>query len=308
MKGWEEKILMDNLNIHKKRIYIYVFVTLFLSVIVSIPMVLLKAGEADSIVGITSVVFMFLPLISTLITKRVTKDESKIPFKISIKDNLKYLAISAFLPGVCIVSGAVIYFVCFPDQLDLNMGYVRNLVNAMGQEVVIPTITVPVLILIGILLPLLAPFVFINHILAFGEEIGWRGYLLPLLMKVTDKRKAILISGSLWGLAHAILVTYGVNYSGNYPGKPFSGIAMMIVFATVVGSFLSYVTIKTESIIPACIAHGAINAIREAPLFIAKSSANALLGPKPSGIIGMSIFIIISILVMKEFEKKGKKE
>ena len=46
--------------------------TLFLSVIVSIPMVLLKAGEADSIVGITSVVFMFLPLISTLITKRVS--------------------------------------------------------------------------------------------------------------------------------------------------------------------------------------------------------------------------------------------
>lgn len=87
---------------------------------------------------------MFLPLISTLITKRVTKDERKIPFKISIKDNLKYLAISAFLPGVCIVSGAVVYFVCFPNQLDLNMEYVRNLVNAMGQEVVIPTITVDV--------------------------------------------------------------------------------------------------------------------------------------------------------------------
>ncbi|MCR5249550.1 MAG: CPBP family intramembrane metalloprotease [Lachnospiraceae bacterium] len=303
MKGCEKS---NGWKIYKKRISVYVFVTLFLSFVVSIPMVLLKAGEGDLIVMITAVVFMFLPLFSTLITKRVTKDDSKIPFKMSIKGNLKYLAMSAFLPGVCIVLGAVIYFVCFPDQLDLNMEYVRNMADAVGQEIAVPTITLPVLILIGIVLPLFAPFVLVNHVLAFGEEIGWRGYLLPLLMKVTDQRKAILISGSLWGLAHAFLVAYGVNYSGNYPGKPFSGIVMMIVFATVLGSFLSFVMIKTDSIIPACIAHGAINAIREAPLFIAKSSANALLGPKPSGIIGMSILILVSIWLMMALEKKDK--
>lgn len=49
--------------------------------------------------------------------------------------------------------------------------------------------------------------------------------------------------------------------------------------------------------IPACISHEVINALREAPLFICESNYNALLGPKPSGIIGMSGFLVMGIVL-----------
>jgi len=37
--------------------------------------------------------------------------------------------------------------------------------------------------------------------LAFGEELGWRGYLLPQL-SVIGRRRALLLSGLLHGIWH----------------------------------------------------------------------------------------------------------
>lgn len=75
----------------------------------------------------------------------------------------------------------------------------------------------------------------------------------------------------------------------------------------VIEIFLSYLTIKTNSVIPASIAHGVINAVREAPLCIMSvSSYNALLGPKPSGIIGMVGFILLGIIILIKLNKEKK--
>ena len=150
----------------------------------------------------------------------------------------------------------------------------------------------------GILLAAIAPLVAVNHIAAFGEEVGWRGFLLPLLIEGLGERRAVLVNGVLWGIAHAPLVCFGLNYTGEYPGAPWSGILMMVVFATVLGIFMSYLTLRSGSIWPACIAHGAVNAVREAPLLICGAWYNVLLGPKPSGIIGMAGFIILGAALM----------
>ena len=70
-------------------------------------------------------------------------------------------------------------------------------------------------------------------------------------------------------------------------GAPITGIRMMTFVGTVMGVLLSYVTLKSESVVPACILHGSINVIGETPIFIAASSASCLLGPSPTGIIGI---------------------
>ena len=152
---------------------------------------------------------------------------------------------------------------------------------------------------------LLAPLVFVNHILAFGEEVGWRGYLLPLMCRKFGVTRGIILDGVLWGAVHAPLVAFGVNYAGDYPGVPWSWM-LMIVFATSVGVFLSWLTIKTKRIIPACISHRVINALREAPLFICVSNYSALLVPKPSGVIGMSGFLVIGIVLMLSIKSSDK--
>lgn len=282
------------------RIKYFILTEIILVLLISVP--LFKAKEGSTAVMISSIIFMWLPVISTLITKKITKDGSRLPIKPYIKRNWKLYLTAAYLPTILIFLGALLYFLVFPNHLDLSLSYIQDLAEQSGQEIALPDISVGLIFLISLGLIIIAPFVIVNHILAFGEEVGWRGFLLPLLVEKYGVIKGIIIDGMLWGAVHAPLVCFGVNYSGNYFLKPHTGILMMIIFATVIGILLSYLTLKTKSIIPACISHGVINAVREAPLFICTSSYNALLGPKPSGIIAMAGFIILGIILLKKLK------
>lgn len=289
-----------------RKILIFLSVEFLLVALISIPLFLLQAESGSSLVMAASVFFMWLPALATFLTRKITNDKSELPLKPLIKKNGKMYVISAYIPGIIIALGALLYFAIFPKHLDLTLGYLKDLMTVTGQQIQLPTLSISSLLLIAVGLVIIAPLVFVNHILAFGEEIGWRGYLLPLLCSKFGLTNGIIVDGILWGVVHAPLVSFGVNYAGDYFGAPWTGILMMIVFATSVGVFLSYLTIKTKSIIPACISHGVINALREAPLFICVSNYNALLGPKPSGVIGMSGFLVMGIILMLCIKSKNK--
>jgi CAAX protease family protein len=51
--------------------------------------------------------------------------------------------------------------------------------------------------------------------LTFGEEYGWRGYLLPRLLPLGEVRATLLL-GTIWGLWHLPALLIGLNY----PGQP----------------------------------------------------------------------------------------
>ncbi len=59
----------------------------------------------------------------------------------------------------------------------------------------------------------------INMLFTLGEELGWRGYLLPKLLPL-GQWNAILVSGVVWGGWHASAIAQGHNY----PGYPVLGI------------------------------------------------------------------------------------
>jgi membrane protease YdiL (CAAX protease family) len=60
--------------------------------------------------------------------------------------------------------------------------------------------------------------------LAFGEEFGWRGYLLPRLLPLGEVKAAIIV-GLIWGPWHLPVLIVGLNY----PGEPI--IADLVSFA-----------------------------------------------------------------------------
>ena len=62
----------------------------------------------------------------------------------------------------------------------------------------------------------------INTLLALGEELGWRGLLLPELLPL-GQRRAILLSGVIWGFWHAPVILQGHNY----PSQPVLGVFLM---------------------------------------------------------------------------------
>lgn len=95
----------------------------------------------------------------------------------------------------------------------------------------------------------------------------------------------------------------GHNYGIGYPGFPFTGIAMMCLFCTVLGVFMSYVTLKTGSCIPAVLAHGAVNGIGAIGVYFTQDGGNPFIGPAPTGIIGMIPFAIAAIIMAIHLKK-----
>ena len=90
---------------------------------------------------------------------------------------------------------------------------------------------------------------------AFGEEWGWRGYLMPKLCEVMSKPAAVVVGGVIWGLWHAPLTISGHNFGVDYPGYPFVGILLMCVLCVADNAFLTLLTEKTGSIYPASFFH-----------------------------------------------------
>lgn len=290
----------------RSKILAFLGVEYALVFVCTLPLFLLGAEPMGPLMLGISVLFMFLPALVALIVRRLSGDRSGMFLRPNIKGTRRQYLMAALLPGVLTMAGAALYFLLFPGDLDLSMGYMSELLALSGQAAEVPAVTLPQVIGAGLVLTLIAPLVLVNHIAAFGEELGWRGYLLPMLIEGLGESRAVLLNGVLWGIAHAPLVCFGLNYTGEYPGAPFTGILMMVVFATVLGVFMSYLTLRSGSIWPACVAHGAVNAVREAPLLICAAGYNALLGPKPSGIIGMAGFIVLGGVLMFRLDKKRK--
>ena len=290
----------------RSKILAFLGVEYALVFVCTLPLFLLGAEPMGPLMLGISVLFMFLPALVALIVRRLSGDRSGMFLLPNIKGTRRQYLMAALLPGVLTMAGAALYFLLFPGDLDLSMGYMSELLALSGQAAEVPAVTLPQVIGAGLVLTLIAPLVLVNHIAAFGEELGWRGYLLPMLIEGLGESRAVLLNGVLWGIAHAPLVCFGLNYTGECPGAPFTGILMMVVFATVLGVFMSYLTLRSGSIWPACIAHGAVNAVREAPLLICAAGYNALLGPKPSGIIGMAGFIVLGGVLMFRLDKKRK--
>ena len=61
------------------------------------------------------------------------------------------------------------------------------------------------------------------------------------------------------------------------------------------GFYLSYLTIKTKSVIPAGIAHSAINGFAAFSIILCRGTVNPFIGPAPTGIIGGCILILVGI-------------
>ncbi len=106
----------------------------------------------------------------------------------------------------------------------------------------------------------------VNTVAAFGEEFGWRGYLLMRLLPLGAAR-AFLLSGVIWGLWHAPLILQGHNY----PQHPRLGVALMVGFCTLLGVVLGWLRLASGSVFPAAVAHGSVNGPGSAPLAFLRS-------------------------------------
>ena len=83
--------------------------------------------------------------------------------------------------------------------------------------------------------------------------------MMPKLLKITGRKRALIIGGVIWGLWHAPLTCIGHNFGTDYPGFPYLGIVCMCIFCTLMGVLLTFITEKSGSVWPAAIMHAVNN-------------------------------------------------
>lgn len=132
-------------------------------------------------------------------------------------------------------------------------------------------------------------------ITAFGEEVGWRGFLWPLMRKHMSFLRAASWLGIVWLLYHIPLIL-----SGDYGS--ISGLPAFIIAIMGFTLFVGVLTDRSRAVWPAVLAHGAWNAL-VAPNFsegVGITSAsfvgdNALLGE--FGFIPAVAMLILGVML-----------
>ncbi|MEU4719698.1 CPBP family intramembrane glutamic endopeptidase [Nonomuraea dietziae] len=122
---------------------------------------------------------------------------------------------------------------------------------------------------------------------AFGEEWGWRGWLLPRLMPL-GQGKALLLSGVIWGVWHAPLTVTGHHY----PGLGWWGVPLFTVACVAIGSVLGWLRLRTASVWPSVIGHAALNGTMPA-LYLVVSDARHPADPVLGGVFGVVGWVVV---------------
>lgn len=166
---------------------------------------------------------------------------------------------------------------------DVELTLLREEIYLMDQP---PELTAQQLVGLQVFSALLiAPF--INTVFAMGEEVGWRGFLLPRLLPL-GQTKAMIVTGVIWGVWHAPAIAQGFNY----PQHPVLGIFVMILFTTAFGMFLGWLYFKTRSPWAPAFAHGTLNAVAGLPLLFL-TSLNTLWGGTITSLTGLAVLALL---------------
>jgi membrane protease YdiL (CAAX protease family) len=91
---------------------------------------------------------------------------------------------------------------------------------------------------------------------AFGEEIGWRGFLVPELNKVVGFTGVSVISGLMWAAYHFPVLLFGDYNKGAPAWYSLTCFTLMVVADSFI---LAWITLRSRSLWPAAILHGSHN-------------------------------------------------
>ena len=96
----------------------------------------------------------------------------------------------------------------------------------------------------------------VSCISALGEELGWRGFLVPQLAKVTSFPRVALISGAIWALWHYPLILFA-DYHG--AGPLWYSIACFTVLVLGISFLFAWMRLKSGSVWTSMLLHASHN-------------------------------------------------
>ncbi|MDO5077317.1 CPBP family intramembrane glutamic endopeptidase [Corynebacterium sp.] len=266
--------------------------------LVALPLWLMDSGLTSPLATPLLVLMMFTPVTSAVLVSRFAHG---IPWK----QLPQWLGCTQIKPygrtllwlGVALVMGLSIAIIntflasalgWFKLDLAEFSALREQLTAATGQNA---SEDIPVKIIVIVQICTLPLAAITNSVIAAGEEIGWRGYLLPALQHL-GTWPALALSGLLWGLWHSPIILLGYNFNRT----DWTGVAYMTIGCMLLGILIGWVRLFSENIWPAALFHGAFNSSAGFPLLIGALDQD----PDPALFIalGVSGWITISLMLI----------
>jgi membrane protease YdiL (CAAX protease family) len=188
-----------------------------------------SAGDVTAAGGLYVAVFMYCPAFAAIITSLI--------FYRSVRDfgwkpgKLKYLALGYALPLIIATISYGLFWLIVPGSFTGH--FPKNMILFVSVNFFATIIA-------GVL----------------GEEIGWRGFLVPHLAKITSFTKLALITGIIWALWHFPLIIFA-NYNAGAP--LWYSLPVFTVNVIGISFILAWLRLKSGSIWPAVLFHACWN-------------------------------------------------
>jgi membrane protease YdiL (CAAX protease family) len=229
----------------QKKISLFLFLTFVLSMFSYAPII--RAGTLNVNGGMYVLITMWSPGIAAILTQLVsTRTLRGLGLHFGFT---RWLAIAYILP---IAYALPVYAFTWLTGLGVfpNPGHIASLAEKYSSPNTITTVAI--FLSISLTIDMLGPL-----ILALGEEIGWRGLLVPELAKMTSFTKTALISGIIWAFWHMPAI-FLADYNSGVTSKLYA--AIMFAIMIIATSFAyAWLRLKSASLWPAVLLHASHN-------------------------------------------------
>ena len=265
--------------------------------LVHLPALVGGATPEDPIYGISAFLYMFTPGIAALVVayfvwrpRSVPRATGLIPLRPVRRVGGYSLVALLILPVIGFIA-PLLAGAFSVIRLDLTgfSGF-REALAEQAPPVVgyLPESGFPLAALLmglGFIVVTIFPFTLLT---CFGEELGWRGYLLPRLLPL-GVWPALLVSGLVHGLWHSPQLF--IQFRSGFMGV--TGVLVFLAFCLVIGVLLGWLRLASGSVWPAVIAHAANNSFVIMGFLVlshADSPTHSLLySGGAGGVIGMAL-------------------
>ena len=199
---------------------------------------------------------------------------------------------------------AMLFGLLFPLVIGL-IAYGAAWTTGLAQFV-IPTTGLTARLLAGLALPAVLTFALalliaatvgtvFSALVAIGEEIGWRGFMLTRLIDAGIPRP-VLICNLIWALWHVPMTLAGVYAAGP---SPILSAAVLLIGVLSMGQVIAWLRLNTGSVWPAIVFHAAWNSIIQGPFDHATTGAAATLWTGESGILTVTTLAIAALIIAR---------
>lgn len=215
-------------------------------------------------------ILMWIPALAATVANCISFRENGEPFSFEKlfakggfrKCKLCYVLLGCLLPLVYLLVPYMVYWRLYPE----NFAYHGD----------------PLVLVLKDILPVLVIGILISLMSALGEEIGWRGFMVPALYEKLGLNKTLLISSLFWCCWHLPLLIGG----GYMAGTPlWYQLPAFVLCIFPVGVIVGLLTLESGSVWPAAFLHAAHNNYDQSVFQIVTAGASKMYFVSETGVL-----------------------